>query len=216
MSLRPVRLPAPALLVITDRRQSRAPLDELAEAVFAAGGRWLLLREKDLRPAARLACLGRLLAVAKPYAARVSVSSDLAAAGAAGAAGVHVAAGGDPGAARAALGPDALIGYSAHEAGEARAAAEAGADYVTLSPVFESRSKPGYGPALGLDGLRRACARLPLPVLALGGVTAENAAACCAAGAAGVAVMGPVMRAADPGPVVADLLAALSGAATGR
>jgi len=76
----------------------------------------------------------------------------------------------------------------------------AGADYVTVSPVFLTVSKPGYGPALGTDGLARIVARVAGPVIALGGVTAANAASCRAAGAQGVAVMGEVMRAADRGP----------------
>ena len=202
-------LPAPPLLIVTDRHQARAPLAALAGAAFRAGGRWLMLREKDLDPAARLALLKDLIALGAPYGAAVTVNSDLAAAAAAGAAGVHLPAGGDPAAARAALGAAALIGYSAHDQAEAMAAAAAGADYVTLSPVFASASKPGYGPCLGPEGLRAAAARVPIPVVALGGVTAANAGSCLSAGAAGVAVMGPVMRAADPGAAVAELLAAI-------
>ncbi len=95
------------------------------------------------------------------------------------------------------------------------AAAAAGADYVTLSPVFESASKPGYGPCLGPESLRAAAARVPVPVVALGGVTAANAGSCLGAGAAAVAVMGPVMRAADPGAAVAELLAAIGCPAPG-
>jgi thiamine-phosphate pyrophosphorylase len=72
-----------------------------------------------------------------------------------------------------------------------RAAAE-GCDYATLSPIFASASKPGYGPPLGVHALGGA----PLPVYALGGVDETNAAACIAGGAAGVAVMGAAMRGA--------------------
>ncbi len=215
MSLGRVRLPDPPLLIITDRSQARAPLEAVAEAVFVAGGRWLVLREKDLDPAARLALLTDLVHLGKRYGATVTVNTDLAAARETGAAGVHLPAGRDLAAARAALGPEALIGASAHGREEAAAAAAAGADYVTLSPVFESASKPGYGPALGLEGLRGAAARIPVPVIALGGIDPDNAAACLAAGAAGVAVMGTVMRAADPGAVAAELLFALARAAAG-
>ena len=101
---------------------------------------------------------------------------------------------------------DGLIGVSAHDLDEARRAAEQGADYITLSPIFPSASKPGYGPALGLDGLRRVAARLAIPTVALGGIDADNAAACLEAGAKGVAVMGAVMAAADPERVVAGLV----------
>ncbi len=210
-----MNLPGPPLLIITDRHQARAPLAALAWAAFSAGGRWLMLREKDLEAAARLAMLQDLIALGAPYGAAVTVNSDLAAAAAAGAAGVHLPAGADPAAARAALGAEALIGYSAHDVNEANAAAAAGADYVTLSPVFESASKPGYGPCLGPEGLGAAAARVPVPVVALGGVTAANAGSCLSAGAAAVAVMGPVMRAADPGAAVAELLAAIGHPAPG-
>ena len=111
-------------------------------------------------------------------------------------------------AARAGLGVEALAGISAHTMSDIRAAAAAGADYATLSPIFASPSKPGYGPALGLGGLR-AAAGLGLPVIALGGVDSGNARRCLAAGAAGVAVMGGLMRARDPEAETRRLLDAL-------
>jgi len=102
------------------------------------------------------------------------------------------------------------FGRSCHDLNELTAAAAEGARYVTYSPVAPSPSKPGYGPPLGVDGLRRACRAVPdLPIYALGGVDPDNAAGFRAAGAHGVAVMGIVMRAADPAAVVADLLAAV-------
>lgn len=200
-------LPQPPILVISDRRQARQPLETVAEAVFAAGGRWLLVREKDLAPEARLTLVREIVAIARPFGASVMISTDVAAARAIGAAGVHLPDGGDVAAARAALGAGVLIGFSAHDAQGARAATAAGADYVTLSPIFPSISKPDYGPALGLAALREVAARLPVPVLALGGVTAETISDCLDAGAAGVAVMGTVMGAADPGAAMAALIA---------
>ena len=132
------------------------------------------------------------------------VHDDVDAALAAGAAGVHVPAGGSPAAARQRLGATALIGQSAHNGEEAGAAGRAGADYVTLSPIFVTASKPGYGPALGLSVLGEAW---PLPVLALGGIDKSNHAACLRAGAAGIAVMGSAMRAENPQAFMAGLLA---------
>jgi thiamine-phosphate pyrophosphorylase len=211
---RAVPLPDPPLLVITDRGQARAPLTEIAESLIRAGVRWHMLREKDLDAAARQDLLRDLVTRAAPFGATVTVNGDLAAAQAAGAAGVHLPGGGDLGErlaeARRALGPGALLGASAHGFEEAAVAAAAGAGYVTLSPVFESASKPGYGPALGPGGLGAVAARLVVPVIALGGVVAGNAAACLEAGAAGVAVMGAVMAAADPGAAASKLLNALA------
>ena len=210
MSLGRVPLPDPPLLVITDRGQARAPLTEIAEALFQAGVRWLMLREKDLDAAARRHLLRDLVALGAPYGATVTVNGDLAAARAAGAAGLHLPTGGNLEAARSVLGPGALLGASAHSLEEAITAADSGADYVTLSPVFESASKPGYGPALGPAGLGAVAARLAVPVIALGGVAAGNTGACLEAGAAGVAVMGAIMAAADPGAAARKLLAALA------
>jgi len=200
-----VTLPQPPILVISDRHQARQPLEQVAEAVFTAGGRWLLVREKDLAAEARLALVRQILVIARPFGASVMTSADVTAVRETGAVGVHLPDGGDVASARAALGTGACIGYSAHNGAGAAAAVNAGADYVTLSPIFPSISKPDYGPALGLAALRDVAARLP--VLALGGVTVETVSKCLDAGAAGVAVMGAVMSADDPGAVMAALLA---------
>jgi thiamine-phosphate pyrophosphorylase len=204
-----VILPVPPLLVITDRRQARGALEDTVAAVLGGGGRWISLREKDLPAAERTALLSRLITLARPRGAKVMVHEDLDAALQAGADGVHLPSGGDPATARRRLGSGALIGVSAHSAAEAQAATSRGADYVTVSPIFASASKPGYGPILGLRALAALAKAVAVPVIALGGITEATAADCLATGAAGVAVMGHVMRAADPGAVTARLAAAL-------
>jgi thiamine-phosphate pyrophosphorylase len=208
-----VRLPVPPLLVISDRHQVRWPLEEVAEAVFAGGCRWFSLREKDLPPEDRRALLAALLAMGRRCGAVVTAHEDVEAVAWSGADGVHLPSGGSPEAARARL-PDALIGASAHSADEAAALLGAGADYVTASPVFLTASKPGYGPALGVEGLARIVAQAPGPVVALGGITPANAGLCLSAGARGIAVMGEVMRAADPQAIVERILRAMSGQLT--
>lgn len=191
-------LPTPPVLVITDRTQAARPLVEIAEILFAGGIRWLSLRDKDLPYLARLALARDLVGLARPYGATVTVHGDIELAHAAGAAGVHLGSHGDPAAARERLGPGALIGVSAHDRASAQAAAAA--DYVTLSPIFLTASKPGYGPALGLGGLAAIAADVAVPVIALGGVDLANARDCRKAGAAGVALMGLAMN--SPGSVV--------------
>jgi len=205
-----VRLPVPRLLVISDRHQAQRPLEEVAKAVFAGGCRWFSLREKDLPPGERRALLCELVALGRRFGALVTAHEDIEAVAVTGADGVHLPSGGSPAAARARL-PGALIGASAHSADEAAALLRAGADYVTVSPVFVTASKPGYGPALGLDALARIVARAPGPIMALGGITPENAALCLSSGACGIAVMGEVMRAADPQATVASILRVMSG-----
>jgi thiamine-phosphate pyrophosphorylase len=110
-----------------------------------------------------------------------------------------------------------VAGRSCHTPSELAAALVEGADRATYSPVFATASKPGYGPALGLDGLAAGCRAVPgLAVLALGGVDPATAGACVEAGAAGVAVMGGIMRAAHPAAAVRALLRAVAGAAQVR
>ena len=100
-----------------------------------------------------------------------------------------------------------MIGVSAHGLGDVAAATAVDADYVTLSPIFLTSSKPGYGPALGLAAIGPA-AKLGISVVALGGVTAHVVGSCLEAGARGVAVMGEIMRTDDPRRTVGELLSA--------
>lgn len=204
-------LPSP-LLVITDRHQAGRPIELIAEAVAQAGGRWLLLRDKDLKPAERRSLAGRLGVIARRHRMHLSVSCDVDLA-AEYSASVHLQTAAAVGAARQRLGSGAFIGVSAHGLNDVEAAAAAGADYVTLSPIFLTSSKPGYGPALGVAAIEPA-AKFGVPVIALGGVTANVVRFCLDAGAAGVAVMGEIMRSGDPGRCVGGLLAACR-AATG-
>ena len=199
-------LPGP-LLVITDRHQARHSVATIAAAVGRSGGRWLLLRDKDLAREERRDLAIRLMKIAAECGFVLSVSTDVDLAAEVGVAGIHLQAAATVAPARARLGSAAIIGVSAHGLDDVVAAAVAQADYVTLSPIFPTDSKPGYGPALGTAALR-AAAECDVPVLALGGVTADTAAACLAAGARGVAVMGEIMRADDPAAIVGDLVRA--------
>ncbi len=111
---------------------------------------------------------------------------------------------------RALVGRDGLISAAAHSLDDALALRAEGVDLLLVSPVFETASKPGYGPALGLDTLGQWCASLEgARVYALGGVTPERCAQVLEAGAYGVAMMGEVVRAQDPALVVMQALDAL-------
>jgi thiamine-phosphate pyrophosphorylase len=189
----------PPLLVLTDRRQL-PPGRELVETISRcadAGLDTVVLRELDLTEAARAALSSALAGHVRVISARTLLP---------GASGVHLAA--------SQCGLEArgipAHGRSCHDADEVWRAVAAGADYVTLSPVASSLSKPGYGPALPTPVLRRAAelahSGRPAQLYALGGVDAGNAAELRAAGADGLAVMGAVMRAEHPADVVARLL----------
>jgi thiamine-phosphate pyrophosphorylase len=193
------------LLVLTDASQTRGrPLRDVVAAALRGGACGVILREKSLAPGKRAELAAALREVVHDAGGTFLVASGLRD-GAVTTDGVHLAAA-DP---RPPVRP-ALVGRSCHDADGLRRAAAEGCTYATVSPIFASASKPGYGPPLGLDALGDA----PLPVFALGGVDPTRAARCVAAGAYGVAVMGAVMRADDPATVVAGLLDALRAGAS--
>jgi thiamine-phosphate diphosphorylase len=194
------------VVVVTDRVAAAAtgrPLVDVVARAVDGGAAAVLLREKDLAPGERRRLAETLRAITAAGGAALWVASDAALALAAGADAVHLAAA-DPWPA-----PDRRIrrGRSCHGETELVAARDAGADHVTYSPVFATPSKPGYGPPLGLAGLAAGCRAVPdLAVVALGGIEPGRARGCAAAGAAGVALMGAVMRADDPGAVVRSVV----------
>jgi len=187
----------PPLLVLTDRSQCAGPLRDVVAAAVDDGARAVVLREKDQPDDERRRLAEDLRALLEP------VGGVLVLAGPAGCAdtdAVHLSAS-DP----FPRSRPPLVGRSCHCAQDlARAGAE-GCDYVTVSPVFATPSKPGYGPTLGLAGLASLVSVAP-PTYALGGVQPTDVRGCLAAGVHGVAVMGAVMR--DP-QIVAAYLAAL-------
>lgn len=210
-------LPYPPLLVVTDRCQlagGGAALGELVEAALAAGCRWISLREKDLPVDDQVALAGDLVRRGAAHGARVTVHGLPEVALRAGAHGVHLPEQGDARAARALLGLRALIGQSVHTLRQTRAVDPAAVDYIIAGPAFATASKPGYGPLPGGDGIAAIAGASSVPVIAIGGIDASNASSCLAAGAAGVAVMGAIMRAANPASVVAALLSRLPGGAS--
>jgi thiamine-phosphate pyrophosphorylase len=199
----------PPLLLVTDRKQAGAPLADILAAAFAAGCRWASLREKDLSVQEQVALARSLMSVARKWNARLTVHGGVDIAVAAGADGVHLASGGDVIGARVVLGPNALVGISIHSVAEARSLDPTLVDYAIAGPAFETPSKPGYGPSLGTDGIHAIAGASRVPVIAIGGITPERVVEIIAAGAAGIAVMGSVMRARDPGEEVRALIAAL-------
>jgi thiamine-phosphate pyrophosphorylase len=171
------------VVVLTDRRLARRPL---VEVISLAQPDWVILRERDLRAGDRRSLADQLRAVLP--AARLIVAGPDPLGGSA----VHLAA-------RDPQVSVALTGRSRHRLPDLSSV-----DYVTLSPIYRTASKPGYGPPLGAERAGRLAAGVPW--LALGGIdSARRVAECRAAGAAGVAVMGAVMRADDPGAVVAEM-----------
>lgn len=173
-----------------------------------AGARAVVLREKDLDTAVREALGRQLREVLGPSSGLLIVASDVALAHRVAADGVHLAA--RDAFPLASSEAPALVGRSCHDSDELQKAASEACSYITLSPVFASASKAGYGPPLDAPGLAALARKAhPTLVFALGGITATNASACIQSGAHGVAVMGAIMDADDPADASAELLARL-------
>jgi thiamine-phosphate pyrophosphorylase len=208
----------PRLYLITDRRRNSGPsLLEALDDALRAGVRLVQIRERDLPAADLLALAERAVVLAEARGARVLVNDRADIAILARAAGVHLRAASLPvAAARRLVGPTRLIGASVHSPAEARAASDAGADFVLFGPVFATPDKARFRPPQGLAELRLAARAASVPLFAVGGVTPENAADCLAAGAHGVATIGGVFAAPSAGGAAAAYFRALSKAGARR
>lgn len=183
----------PRLAYLTDgaRGTGGRPLLPVIREGVRGGVGMVVIRERGL-PDSELGSLLEALLPLRQEGTRLLVSRRLDVARGYGLDGVHLAADAvSVREARAWLGPQAWIGYSAHSEEEAQRIAGDGADYVTLSPIFVTTSKPGAEPR-GLGWLSRATRELPVPVLALGGITANRVGEVVQAGAWGVAVVSAI------------------------
>lgn len=176
------------LAAITDRRSLDGELPTFLKRLLAAGVDSIQIREKDLEAGELLELCRLARRLPNPCGTKLLVNSRADVALAADLDGVHLPADSLPIPAVRSLAPKGfVVGKSCHSIDDLRQAEQDGADYAYFSPVFPSTSKPQYGPPVGLGLLEKACSAVGIPVLALGGVSAQNAADCGAAGAAGVA-----------------------------
>ena len=223
--------PRPILCYVTDRRSlppssSNEPLLQLIERSARAGVDWIQLREKDLSPRACAALTREALLSVQNASRRESLPArvllndrpDLALAEGAG--GVHLGESSLPVEEAKRLLQDFsrrqpppkgfLVGVSCHSVESAISAANAGVDYVFFGPVFATPSKAVFGQPQGLERLAAVCRSVDIPVLAIGGVTVENAAACFEAGASGIAAIRLFQDAAEPAKIVQSIRGAYS------
>ena len=199
------------LYLITDR--NAPPSGDLLvalEAALTGGVRFVQFREKDLAYDERLSLGREVASLTNEHGACLLVNGDAELAEALGSDGLHLGKGTVSVSAVRAGGYTGLIGYSAHSGEEAARAFSQGADFVTLSPVFPTKSKFSSGPKLGIDAFERERAVAGGPVYALGGVGAENASICLKRGAQGVALIGAILAAEDPALAAREVRAALT------
>jgi thiamine-phosphate pyrophosphorylase len=204
------------LCYVTDRKSlAHSPSSDVLpalvdkiERVAAAGADWVQIREKDLG-ARELASVTRA-ALGRARAARFLVNDRVDVALAEKAGGVHLGETSLPVdevkrlvMARG-LRADFLIGVSCHSLEGAKEAERSGASYVFFGPVFATPSKAQFG-TQGVERLAEVCRAVSIPVLAIGGITLENAGSCLSAGVAGIAAIRLLQDAADPAAVVRTL-----------
>jgi thiamine-phosphate pyrophosphorylase len=191
-------------------------LDKIA-AASAAGVDWVQIREKQLTAKEcselTLEALQRSASSAPGVAsrARVIVNDRLDVALAAQAGGVHLGENSlPPQEARQLVRAlhreeNFLIGVSCHSLEAAKSAERAGADYLFFGPVFDTPSKAAYGPPQGLTRVAGVCRAVSIPILAIGGITLENCAACFSTGVSGIAAIRLFQDAKDLPALVQDL-----------
>ena len=201
------------LIVVTDPAcgEGRAVID-VVRAALRGGAPAIQLRAKDqtARQATELA--RELLAETRAAGALLFVNDRVDVAIISGADGAHVGEDDLPvAAARRIAPPGFLLGMSAATPEAAIQAMRDGADYVGAGPVYATRSKADAGDAIGPERIAEVASAVVIPVVGIGGIDAGNAAEVVRAGAAGVAVISAVMRAADPEAATRELLRVMGG-----
>ena len=186
-------------------------LPDLARAFLDGGALCIQIRAKALASGPLLDLCDAIVRLAEPYRARIIVHDRADIAAMSGAAGVHVGQEDlHPKAARAIVGPDAIVGVSTHTTDQVAAATDEPVSYIAIGPVFGTTTKATGYRALGLD-LVTAAARQARgrPVVAIGGITLETAPAVLAAGADAVAIISDLLATSDPAERVRRIVMAL-------
>lgn len=199
---------ATLLYAITDRAWLKPgeTLEEQVETILANGATCLQIREKHLDDKAFLAEALRIKPICEAYDVPLIINDNVAIAKACDADGVHVGQNDmEIAAARAILGPDKWIGTSAHNVAEALKAKENGCDYMGSGAVFGSNTKTDAG-TLDHQELRRICQATGLPVVAIGGITADNAARLAGTGVDGIAVISALFAQPDKAAATRQML----------
>lgn len=186
---------------------------EQARAACAAGVRWVQLRAKGLPPVAWESAAREVAAVCRDHGAILTVNDSPAVALASGASGVHLGrADAGPAAARAALGPGALVGVTLNAPADLARLGEGRPDYVGVGPFRATASKPGHAPVQTAESLSSLIRAAGLPAYVIGGVVAADLPSLRLLGARGVAVSAAVALAQDPARAARELLAAVEAA----
>lgn len=199
------------LHVITDAREGRDALGLLSAAIVA-GAPVVQVRAKGRDDRTLYDFARRVVEICAPHRTTCIVNDRVDVALAVGATGTHLGSDDLPiAAARRVAGPGHLIGGTARDPVLAAELVAAGADYLGVGPAYLTSTKPGLPTPLGPAGIAAVARAVGVPVIAIGGVTAQRIPELMAAGAQGVAVVSAISEAADPASATRTLLRALGG-----
>jgi thiamine-phosphate pyrophosphorylase len=208
-----MRLVPPRLYVILDSALLTIPAQECAQELAEAGVRLLQYRNKLASARELLNSSRNLACLLTPLGVSFVVNDRPDAAVLAGASGVHVGQDDlEAEQARVLVGNDKWVGVSTHNIEQFRKAAKTSADYIAVGPVFATTSKANPDPVIGVEFIRRARTLTDKPIVAIGGVTLENAASVIEAGADCVAVISDILRAPNRGQRARQYLELLGAA----
>lgn len=192
--------PFPTLYPLTDRTLTKLSHAEQVARLAAGGARLIQLRDKHSTPAGVYDEACRAVRAAREASVRIIINDRADIALACGADGVHLGQDDLPAeAARGLLGDDSIIGVSTHNLDQARRAARAPVSYIAIGPVFATTTKVNPDAIVGLDLVRRVREHLPahIPLVAIGGITHDNARTVLDHGADAVAVVGALLAVPD-------------------
>jgi thiamine-phosphate pyrophosphorylase len=203
-----------SLYLVTDRGLARGRSNSAIVAAAVRGGvTCVQLREKTCSTREFIEEAARLKALLKPSGVPLIINDRLDVALAVGANGVHLGQSDMPlAAARSLVGSTMVIGISAESVEDAVAAQAGGADYLGVSPIFATPTKPDTAAPLGMAGLQAIRRAVNLPLVAIGGLNHRNAAQAIRAGADGVAVVSAIVAAEDPEQAARDLTREIAAA----
>ncbi len=208
-----MRLVLPRLYVILDAALITSPERDCAASLAEAGVRLLQYRNKTAPACQYLESSRKLADTLQPYGVSFFVNDRPDVAFLAGATGVHVGQDDlDIEQARAVVGSDKLVGVSTHDLEQFERAAASSADYIAVGPIFSTSSKSNPDPVVGVDFIRNMRALTDKPIVAIGGITLERAAAVIEAGADSVAVISGILSAPNPAQRARQYLETLKAA----
>ncbi len=188
------------IYLITDRKQTVGkPLGDVIESSLKGGIKAVQLREKELDDRELFTIAKRLKTLTHRFGAKLFINDRLDIALAVDADGLHLGQESvSPKVARKQFGENKLIGVSAHSLDEALRAADDGADFITIGPIYDTPSKRRYGKPIGLNELERVAKKLKIPAFAIGGIKKKKVGEVVNAGAHGIALISAVLKAKDP------------------